>query len=66
MNKPVSVACEVCGSPANMVMLAHMGAEGNRVEWPKAAVKADGIYFTIACPNCGEREQCVARHGDTD
>jgi hypothetical protein len=39
---------------------------GKRIEWQKATVKPDGIYFAILCPNCGEREQCVARHADTE
>jgi hypothetical protein len=45
-------------------MNSHTPADGKRIEWPKAAVKSDGIYFTIACPSCGEREQCVSRPSD--
>ena len=48
------VSCEVCGIDADVVMNGHVNADGNRIEWPKAAVKADGIYFMIACPRCGQ------------
>jgi hypothetical protein len=47
-------------------MNSYVDPLGKRIEWPKATVKPDGIYFTIRCPNCGEREQCVARQGDAD
>ena len=60
MNQPLNVTCEVCGSLADMVMFAHVDPQGKRIEWPKAAVKPGGIYFAIACPKCGEREQCLA------
>jgi hypothetical protein len=44
-----------------MIMASHVDATGQRVEWPAATVKADGVYFRIRCPECGEREQCLAR-----
>jgi hypothetical protein len=47
-------------------MAGHADVTGKRIEWPKAAVKSDGIYFTIHCPLCGTREQCVAKPNDAD
>jgi hypothetical protein len=47
-------------------MHVHTDTDGKRIEWPKAVVKPDGMYFTIACPACGEREQCMVRPGDTE
>lgn len=64
MDQAIQVACEVCGQQSEIVKNRHVDATGKRVEWPKATVKPDGIYFAIACPNCGEREQCMARPTD--
>ena len=64
MDDPIQVVCEVCGHNAELVKHVHVDATGKRLEWPKATVKPDGIYFAISCPNCGEREQCLARPGD--
>ena len=44
-----------------MLKYLHVDAAGKKLEWPKATVKPDGIYFAISCPQCGEREQCLAR-----
>jgi hypothetical protein len=44
----------------------HVDPSGKRIEWPKAAVRSDGLYFAVNCPECGEREQRMAKHGDTD
>lgn len=60
------VTCELCGEKADIVQNMHVDPSGKRLEWPKVAVKSDGIYFAIKCPECGEREQCVAKPGDTD
>jgi ribosomal protein S27E len=64
MNPPLKVPCEICGADAPVQMLTHTGSDGGRVEWPKAVVRPDGIYFAIDCPTCGEREQCVAKPSD--
>ena len=61
MNQSIQVVCDVCGQSARILKNTHVDATGNRVEWPRASVKADGIYFAINCPECGEREQCLAR-----
>jgi endogenous inhibitor of DNA gyrase (YacG/DUF329 family) len=66
MDQPIEVACEVCGQPSPLVKNSYVDATGRRVEWPKATVKSDGIYFTIHCPNCGERDQRMVRPDDTD
>jgi hypothetical protein len=66
MEPSIKVVCEICQQEAEMVKNVHIGADGNSLEWPKATVKSDGIYFTIACPVCGEREQCMAKPGDTE
>ena len=41
-------------------MSQYVDAVGMPIQWPKATVKDDGIYFAINCPNCGEREQLMA------
>ena len=61
MDGPIEVPCEVCGEQAKMLKYLHVDAAGKKLEWPKATVKPDGIYFAISCPQCGEREQCLAR-----
>lgn len=66
MDEPLQVVCEVCGDKSDVVKNVHVDAAGKRLEWPRASAKPDGIYFTISCPNCGEREQCLARPGDAD
>ena len=66
MDEPLQVTCEICDEKADVVHNVHVDASGTRLEWPKASVKSDGIYFTLNCPTCGEREQCLSRHGDTE
>ena len=66
MGQSTPVACEICGQQAECVMNAYVDAFGHTIAWQKATVKADGIYFMIRCQNCGEREQPVATHADTD
>jgi ribosomal protein S27E len=59
------VTCEVCGELANVAQNENIGPLGQRIRWPKVAVKSDGNYFTINCPKCGERSQLVTkRPGD--
>jgi hypothetical protein len=65
MGQPIVVACEQCGSQATVEMNAHTGADGKVIEWPKAAVRDGGMYFSIACPTCGAREQLMASSSDT-
>jgi NAD-dependent SIR2 family protein deacetylase len=57
MGQPVEVACEICGQKSDCVMNSYVDAVGQKIEWQKAVVKPDGIYFAIRCPTCGEREQ---------
>ncbi len=56
-----TVACEVCGEQANFVMESYVDDEGQRIEWQKITIHVNGAYVTIHCPNCGEREQSIAR-----
>jgi transcription elongation factor Elf1 len=65
MAQPIQINCDRCGSSAEVMMNGHVNADGQKIEWPKATVKADGIYFTIHCPQCGQQEQCMARPDDT-
>jgi hypothetical protein len=60
MDPPAQIPCEVGGALCAVEHNVHIDARGRRLEWPKAAVKSDGIYFTIICPNCGERSQRIA------
>jgi len=65
MGQPLKLPCEQCGSEATVDMKSHTDAAGKRIEWPNATVKADGIYFSVNCPNCGTREQLMAERSDT-
>ncbi len=60
MLKLLNISCKICDSEATAVMSQYVDAVGMPIEWPKATVKDDGIYFVINCPNCGEREQLMA------
>jgi ribosomal protein S27E len=60
MGGSAQLKCEVCGQLAEIVNNVHVDAAGKRVEWPKVTVQPDGIYFTINCPACGERQQRAA------
>ncbi len=64
MPEPISLKCDVCGAVAKVAMNSHEDASGKRIEWPKASMKSDGLYFAISCPNCGEREQFLARSNE--
>jgi ribosomal protein S27E len=55
------VKCEVCGELSEIVRNEQIDFMGNRVQWPKVAVKPDGNYFTIICPKCGERSQLATK-----
>jgi hypothetical protein len=66
MGQSIQLKCEVCGELSECVTNLHVDQSGKRIEWPKANVKADGIYFAIHCPNCGEREQRLSEQADTD
>jgi hypothetical protein len=66
MNPPLKIMCERCSSEAVAVMHQYVDPTGERIEWPKAEVKSDGIYFSIDCPQCGIREQCMAKPSDAD
>jgi hypothetical protein len=61
MQEPIALKCDACGAVAPVAMNYHEDASGNRIEWPKASMKADGLYFAIHCPECGEREQLLAK-----
>lgn len=43
-----------------MVIAGHVENTGNRIEWPKSTVKADGIYVSTDCSMYGVREQRMA------
>ncbi len=60
MAAPVQLICNICGNLADTEMQAYVGADGTRIEWPKAETKDGQLCFTIACPNCGVRRQCIA------
>ena len=66
MSGSTRVTCEICGGKAEIMQNTHVDPSGKRIEWPKAAVRSDGLYFAVNCPECGEREQRMAKHGDTD
>jgi hypothetical protein len=66
MNPPLTIVCEECGSEAPVTMAGHADETGKRIEWPKATVKPDGIYFDIDCRLCGAREQRVANSSNAD
>jgi DNA-directed RNA polymerase subunit RPC12/RpoP len=61
MPDPISLKCDECGATAEIAMNSHEDAAGKRIEWPKASMKSDGLYFAINCPNCGEREQFLTK-----
>ncbi len=60
MDSPAHIPCEICQQSSPVAQNSHTDPRGKTIEWPKAAVKPDGIYFTINCPTCGERQQRVA------
>jgi Fe2+ or Zn2+ uptake regulation protein len=67
MGAPAQLTCEKCGQLADIAQNVHVDAAGKRVEWPKVTVKPDGVYFTLVCPACGERQQLTAkRPGSAD
>jgi hypothetical protein len=59
MAAPVQLTCSACGRFADIEMQVYVGSDGKRIEWPKAETKNGQLYFTIVCPNCGARQQCV-------
>jgi hypothetical protein len=59
MAAPVQLICSVCGNLADTEMQAYVGADGKRIEWPKVETKDRQLCFTIDCPNCGARRQCI-------
>jgi hypothetical protein len=60
MTPVTEITCEECGQLAPVAQNAHIDPTGNRIEWPKVAIKPDGIYVTLICPACGERPQKIA------
>jgi hypothetical protein len=60
MEMPKEVLCEKCGASAQVVsakvdeaaMAGHMTAQDRR--WD------EGFFYSIACPTCGTRMQCLA------
>ena len=60
MEMPATVLCEKCGARSDVVaanidqpaMAGKMAAGDKR--WD------EGFFFTIDCPNCGARMQCLA------
>jgi hypothetical protein len=63
MESPDKLCCEECGCESPVVFIKSSHDLGNLVSWPKSTVRGDSLYVFIACPTCGEREQCV---GPTD
>lgn len=61
MDSLAQVSCEVCGETSDVFQNEHVDPAGKRLQWPKASVKADGIYFAINCPKCGERYQLITK-----
>jgi uncharacterized Zn finger protein len=66
MGQSIQLQCDACGQMSECATNFHVDQLGKRIEWPKATVNADGIYFTIRCPNCGEREQRLSQQADID
>lgn len=66
MGGPTLVTCDICGEQAELLQNSHVDPAGKRIEWPRAAVRSGGLYFAVNCPECGEREQCMAKASDTD
>jgi hypothetical protein len=60
MTMSTQLVCDTCGQLAAMEMQAYVGPYGKRIEWPMAEAKDGQLCFTIACPNCGARQQCIA------
>ncbi len=60
MNTPIKVTCEVCAQVAPLAQNEHIDPLGKPIKWPEVAIKPDGIYGTILCPQCGERPQKIA------
>jgi hypothetical protein len=61
-----SLICDCCGCTAKLVLNVVVGNDGKRIEWPKAAVKDGAIFFSVDCPHCGLREQCVVMPDNVD
>jgi ribosomal protein S27E len=59
MTSSTHIPCEVCGQASPIAQNTHVDPLGKTIQWPKAAVKPEGVYFTIDCPKCGERQQLV-------
>jgi hypothetical protein len=60
MELPEDVLCEKCGMSAKVV-----GTEANKAEVAGEMTEddvrwRDGFFFTIECPQCGTRMQCLA------
>ena len=64
MTTPDSLLCERCGADSRVVMIGGETHKGFPTKWPKSTMREGGLYVFIACPKCGEHEQCVATHGD--
>ena len=66
MDTPAQVSCEVCGDLVEVVQNEHTDPLGKLIQWPKASVKPDGIYFAINCSKCGERYQLITKRPAPD
>jgi hypothetical protein len=64
MGQPIAVSCELCGSQATVEVCSYTDSTGKRIEWPKATVRSNGIYFAVSCPQCGVRDQLMAQPDD--
>jgi hypothetical protein len=58
--------CELCGSEAIVVTVTAYDLRYRPTVQPKTRRTSDGLLVSIECPNCGQREQCIATPEDED
>jgi hypothetical protein len=62
----MDLECSICGVLANVANNGAGEDVDDRVEWPNASVRADGLFFTVNCPNYGIREQRISFRNNVD
>lgn len=60
MATPDSILCEHYGADSPVAMVHGLSKGGMPTQWPKSTMCDGSLYIIITCPNCGEREQCIA------
>jgi hypothetical protein len=50
--------CDRCGTTVP-VAAVRQDFNGDRLEWPKVAIKERCAYLTVLCPACGPHLQCI-------